>query len=150
MQAVEKLVRKDSFLHNAKALIDWNEVNRKVAIPRSRLGRMGYDADIMIRALVLARWYSLSDRQSEEALGKRLSFMSFCDLSLMDPCPDHATICRFRNALFRHGKYESLMEEIVRQLAELGFEVKNPDRAMVNARVVDSADELPDDDSKEF
>jgi IS5 family transposase len=53
----------------------------------------------MLKALLLQRWYSLSDEGLEEALSDRLSFRRFCGFALDDETPDAKTLCRFRLAL---------------------------------------------------
>ncbi len=46
----------------------------------------------MLKALLLQRWYSLSDEGLEEALSDRLSFRRFCGFALDDETPD-AKMC---------------------------------------------------------
>ena len=69
--------------------------------------------------LLLGQWHSLSDRALEHALRVRLDFMLFCGSSVLDHCPDHTTICRFRQALVRRGLDAQLLTEVNRQLARL-------------------------------
>ena len=54
---------------------------------------------MMFRALLLAQWYDLSDRDLEEALCDRLSFRRFVGLGMEQATPDHTTLCRFRERL---------------------------------------------------
>lgn len=42
----------------------------------------------MFKAMLLQRWYDLSDPELEAALYDRLSFMRFCGLSLVSDKPD--------------------------------------------------------------
>ena len=52
-------------------------------------GRPSYPALLMFKTLLLQSLYGLSDAETEEALGDRLSFRRFVGLSLEDAAPDH-------------------------------------------------------------
>ena len=89
-------------LERVSALIDWKPV--ETLLKQVRGGRMGapaYPALMMFKALLLQRWYGLSDPALEEALKDRLSFRRFVNLPLSEAIPDHATLWRFREALDR-------------------------------------------------
>jgi IS5 family transposase len=69
-------------------------------------GRPGYPLLVMLRVLLLAQWYGLSDPELEDALADRLSFRRFAGLPLAGPVPDETTVCRFRGELARQGLAE--------------------------------------------
>ena len=77
----------------------------------------------VVKALLLQRWYGLSDPAMEEALKDRLSFRRFVGLPLSEAIPDHATLWRFREAL-DGGLCERLFLEIGRQIEVCGFVLK--------------------------
>lgn len=106
-------------------VIDWDAVANLVAPVYSEpTGRPSYPPLVMVKALLLAQWYNLSDPQLEEALADRLSFHRFIGLSLDEPTPDHVTLWRFRQELGRRKLDQALFEEINRQLEVRGLVLK--------------------------
>jgi IS5 family transposase len=105
--------------------IDWQAVE-KVLVPLMRCGQgaPGYPVLVMLKALLLAQWHSLSDEELEAALSDRLSFRAFCGLALADEVPDHSTLWRFREALGQAGLAQAVFEEITRQLDRRGVIVR--------------------------
>lgn len=97
-------------------------------------GRPGYPALVLFKILLLQSLYGLSDAEIEEAVTDRLSFRRFAGLSLMDPVPDHTTVCRFRNELIAAGCLEALFGALDRQLEEAGVVLKRG--TMVDATVI--------------
>ena len=139
MTLVADRVAADNVLRKVDALVDWGRLGQVLGPVRSRLGRAGYDVELMIRVLLLGQWHSLSDRALEHALRVRLDFMLFCGSSVLDHCPDHTTICRFRQALVRRGLDAQLLTEVNRQLAGHGLKVERAPVAVVDATIVESA-----------
>src|SRR5262245_54061366 len=92
--------RLNETLDRIQALIDWTQIETVLAPLRgSHYGAPGYSPLLMLKALLLQQWYSLSDPGLEEALIDRLSFRRFVGLALGEASPDHSTISRFRSAL---------------------------------------------------
>lgn len=120
------------------ALIDWSAVagilSCLYALP---LGRPGYPPDLMMRALLPAQWYGLSDPELEEAPADRLSFRRFVGLSLRDAVPDETVLCRFRASLAANGLAENVMAEIGRQRDARGLILRTG--TIIDASVVDAA-----------
>ena len=84
-------------LERIAALLDWVALEAVLGGLRSApTGRPGYPPLVMLRLLLLAQWYGLSDPELEDALADRLSFRRFAGLPLDGPVPDETTICRFR------------------------------------------------------
>ena len=94
MKLADDRVSQDSTLRKVCALIDWQRLAAVLGPVRSRLGRTGYDVDLMIRVLLLGQWHSLSDRELERALTVRLDFMLFCGQSMIERSPDHGARSR--------------------------------------------------------
>jgi transposase len=63
-------------------------MERLLAPLRAPTGRPGYPPLALLRALLLAQWYQLSDPGLEEALADRLSFRRCCGFSLDDATLD--------------------------------------------------------------
>jgi len=97
-------------------------------------GRPPFDPVLMLKALLLQQWYRLSDAELEEALNDRVSFRKFLGLSLEAACPDHTTLCRFRNRLVDAGLSEKLFGEFEKQMEERGLLLKRG--TMVDASLV--------------
>lgn len=139
MQVIGERVPTDNVLRKINALIDWKRVGWKVGKVRSRLGRAGYDVDLMLRVVLPGQWHSLSDRELEHALTVRLDFMLFCGAAIIDHSPDHSTICRFRDTLVRLGLHEEVLAEVNRQLQAHGLMMQAAPVAVVDATVIESA-----------
>jgi len=99
-------------------------------------GRPCYPAVVMFRLILLQSLYGLSDVETEEAVGDRLSFRRFAGLSLEDAVPDHTTLCRFRNELVSAGLIERLFAELDRQLEQAGVVLKRG--TMLDATVIET------------
>ncbi len=96
----------------------------------------------MLRVLLLAQWYGLSDPELEDALADRLSFRRFAGLPLDGPVPDETTICRFRGGLARRGAArrglaERLLAAVGEQLAARGLVLRRG--TLIDATWVEAA-----------
>ena len=85
-------------------------------------GRPHTDEILMIKLLILAGWYSLSDYELELIAMDRLSFRYF--LAYPEKIPDRSTIWKFREDLTKNGKIHLIWEELQRQLEERGYSIK--------------------------
>lgn len=128
------------------ALLDWSAFARLLAvIPVAVKGEPSFPPLMMFKALLLQRWYGLSDPALEAALYDRLSFQRFAGLSLEDETPDHSTIWRFRERLTKDGLIERLFAELSRQLDARGLLVKQG--TLIDASMVASAARRPRKDA---
>lgn len=128
-------------LERIAGLFDWTRFEKRLKPLRSSLGRKGYPALSMYKALLLQQWYGLSDPGLEEALGDRLSFRRFCGFSLADPTPDETTFVRFRAALAERGLAEKLLAETNRQLDCHGLMLKTG--TLIDASLVEASVSRP-------
>jgi len=126
-------------LERVQSLIDWQQIDTLLAPLRaSRYGAPGYPPLLMLKALLLQQWYSLSDPGLEEALIDRLSFRRFVGLALGEASPDHSTISRFRTALVSQGLSEAVFEAINLQIDAKGLILRQGtiiDATLVEAHV---------------
>lgn len=94
----------NEWLERIAELVEWDSIERLLddvyAAPE---GRPAYPPLVMLRALLLQQWHSLSDPQAEEAISDRVSFRRFVGLSLEAEVPDHSTLSRFRKQLAQRG-----------------------------------------------
>jgi transposase, IS5 family len=88
----------------------------------SRGGRPNVDIVIMVKLLVLQRWFGLSDPELERQVADRISFRIF--LGTTDVVPDFSTVWLFRERLIKSGKSKDLWKELQRQMEEKGYAVK--------------------------
>ena len=134
--------RPEGRLDRIAQMIDWAPLVAIVSrLSTARTGRPSFPREVMIKALLLAQWYRLSDPELEECLADRLSFRRFVGLSLQDQVPDETTVCRFRGALAEHGLTEMLLAEVNRQLEAKHLFVKAG--TIIDASVVQAAVKPP-------
>lgn len=131
-------VKPNAQLEKIDSLVDWTAFEDLLAPLRSApTGRPGYPPLMMLKALLLQQWYSLSDEELEASLGDRLSFRRFLKLSLEDATPDHSTIWRFREALKEAGLTERIFDVLQRQFDARGLLVRRG--TLIDATLVTAA-----------
>lgn len=87
----------------------------------SKGGRPQYDPVMMLKVLILQRYYNLSDDAIEYAILDRLSFMRFLGLTLSDRVPDSKTVWYFRNQLAQGDLIKDIFEKLDRMLNARGI-----------------------------
>lgn len=100
-------------------------------------GRPAWPALTMLKCVLLAKWFGLSDPQLEECLQDRLSFRRFVGLSLTDKTPDETTFVRFRARLREAGLERTLFERTTAELDRRGLLVK--EGALVDATIIEQS-----------
>jgi len=115
--------------------VPWEKLARPVRTlykNNDKGGAPAWPALTMLRCVMLAKWFNLSDPQLEENLKDRLSFRRFAGLSLTDKTPDETTFVVFRRRLREARMERTLFDAVARHLAERGLPVKvrvEPDSA---------------------
>ena len=105
-------------LDDTEALLDWSEIeNLLSSIYSAKTGRPSYPLLTLFTSLLLEIWYTLSDVELAHCLYRDLLFRKFCHLELTGNVPEASTLGRFRNKLVELNLWDSLLEEINRQLA---------------------------------
>lgn len=99
-------------------------------------GAPAWPAVTMLKCMMLAKWFGLSDPQLEEQLKDRLSFRRFVGLSLIDKTPDETTFVRFRKRLREADLDRTLFEAAGRHLEKLGVLVK--EGTLVDATIIEA------------
>jgi len=141
MEAAQR-VPAGHFLRRIEEQIDWQPFQEALAgLYHPRQGRPGYPPLVLFKALLLQRWYNLSDPGLEEAIRDRLSFQRFLGLSFQDSVPDETTFCRFRGTLAQTGLAERLLEVLEAQLAAKGLLVKRG--TLVDATLIQAHSQPP-------
>lgn len=75
----------------------------------------------LFKALLVQRFYNLSDEQTEYQINDRLSFQQFIGWTLADKVPDANTLWDFREALVQAGAFEKLFARFDEQLRTRGL-----------------------------
>lgn len=124
-------------LERLDAAVPWAELAKPIRrLYKSKTGRPPWSAELMLRSLLLAKWFSLSDPQLEECLQDRLSFRRFVGLSLTDTTPDETTFVVFRRRLREAGLQDVLFDRVVRHIEKQGLLVR--DGTLVDATILDA------------
>ena len=133
--------RTSAFLTSVEKVIDFHalaeEIRSDVVRPQPRGGRPFVCVVVMLKCLMLAKWYGLSDPQLEEQLRDRLSFRRFVGLGLSDPTPDETTFVVFRRRLRETGHVETIFERVLDQLRAKGLVLK--EGSLVDATIIQAS-----------
>lgn len=139
--------RTGAFLDRLDKAVPWASLARPIlALPEYRPvkkgqenkgGRPAWPAVTMLKCVMLAKWFGLSDPQLEECLKDRLSFRRFVGLSLNDSTPDETTFVRFRTRLSEAKLDRHLFDATVKHLDGLGLIIK--DGTLVDATIIEQA-----------
>ena len=128
----------DDILSKLNQLINWKPFEKILAkLHPSTVGRPAYNPLLMLKILIIQQIYGHSDPEMEFMLHGNLFYRRFLGLSATDPVPDHSTICRFRKDLLSMNLHRECFQELKRQLAEKGFELKSG--KIIDARLVKAA-----------
>lgn len=103
----------------------------------SRPGERPIDPQVMLRCLMLAKWFNLSDPQLEEQLKDRISFRRFSGLGQADPTPDETTFVKFRKRLRDANLDAVLFDMILKHLQKQGLSVTGG--TIVDARIIEQS-----------
>jgi IS5 family transposase len=128
-----------AFLGRCQELIPWGELadSIKHLFPdQPRGGRPFWPAAVMLKCVMLQKWYGLSDPQLEEQLRDRLSFRRFAGLGLGDATPDETTMVRFRERLREAGCASTVFDAALASLRARGLVLK--EGTIVDATIVDA------------
>jgi IS5 family transposase len=87
----------------------------------SKGGASNWPIVMMIKCMMLQKWFNLSDPMLEEMLLDRLSFRRFVGLTMNDKTPDETTFVIFRKRLDKHGHSATLFDTTVKILRQRGL-----------------------------
>lgn len=112
--------------------------------PNPRGGRPAWPAETMLKCLMLAKWFNLSDPALEEQLLDRLSFRRFVGLSFEDATPDETSFVNFRDRLREARLDEKLFQAVVKYLTRHGVLVR--EGTIVDATIIEQSTGRPRQD----
>ena len=92
-------IPENKFLKSISKVINFEKFRTMLDNSYESIGRCAYDPVILLKILLLQRWYNLSDRAVVVEVADRLSFGQFLGLDITEQPPDDTTLVRFRNRL---------------------------------------------------
>lgn len=122
----EQKVPQDHFLKKLDEVADWDRFAGKLLRyyrGKGKKGQAPYNPAIVLKMLLLAYLYNISERQVEVLANDSLSVACFLGLGADEKAPDHSTLTLFKNRLLERGgqrAYEELFDEIIRIAQEKG------------------------------
>ena len=139
----DRAVPERHFLRELERVVDWTAfTERLVALYRGKgqIGRPPYNPAVMLKMLVMAYLYDLSERNTEAYVNDSLSAKWFLGLAVDEAAPDHSTLTAFKRRILERGGercLQELLEEIIRQASGAGV-------AFGSIQVVDSTHTVAD------
>lgn len=111
------------WLKKVSEKVNWNKFGyRFEKLYDKENGRPAWDPIVLFKALLLAQWYGLSDRDLEEALNDRISFRKFVGIKWEEQSPDASTFAVFRERIL--PVYNKLLKILNQQLEAAGLKIK--------------------------
>ena len=107
-------------------------------------GRPNVAVVVMLKIVMLQKWFSLSDEAIEGMLLDRISFRRFVGLSMHDGTVDATTLVKFRNRLRDHGLMSVLFDMVVTHLRDAGLIVQ--EGTLVDATIIEASKGRTNDD----
>lgn len=83
-------------------------------------GASNWPVVMMIKCMMLQKWFNLSDPMLEEMLNDRISFRRFVGLRIEQKAPDETTFVEFRKRLRKHGHISTLFDKTIEILKARG------------------------------
>ena len=142
----QRIVPRDHFLVKLNQLIDWDALVAPLLPAYQGLAEEGappYSPVVLLKMLVIAYLYNLSERQTEEVVNFQLPVKEFVGLAVDEPAPDHSTLCLFKRRLRQAGRwthFQGINDEILRQALAAGI-------TLGKIQVVDSVHTVADVDN---
>lgn len=123
----ERIVPRDHFLVKLNQLIDWEAFVPPLLPAYQGLAEEGptpYSPVVLLKMLLVAHLYNLSERQTEEVVNFQLPVKEFVGLAVDEPAPDHSTLCLFKRRLRHAGRwthFQGINDEVLRQALAAGI-----------------------------
>jgi len=124
----DRIVPEGHFFRTLNRIIPWERFTKKLVQyyrGRARVGRAPYDPALLLKMLLVAYLYDLSERQVEEMARFNLPVKYFLGLGADELPPDHSTLTAFKRRLLDNGRldaFEELLVEIVSLAGEQRIE----------------------------
>ncbi len=141
-----RAVPRDHFLVRLNQVIDWEAFVPLILPAYPGLGEVGntpYHPVALLKMLVLAHLYHLSERQTEEFVNFNLPAKEFVGLAVDGAAPDYSTLSVFKSRLLECGlwkQFEQIHDAVLQQAEEAGIQLGK-------IQVVDSVHTVADVDN---
>lgn len=124
----DRTIPGDHFLRKLNEVIEWERFSQRlIALYKGngQYGRPPFEPVLLLKMLLLAYLYNLSERQTEGYVNDSMSAKYFLGLALDEAAPDHSTLTKFKERLIRKRtilQFETLLKEIVEMAIAAGVE----------------------------
>ena len=153
----DRVVPRHHFLVQLNQVIDWDSFT-ELLLPTypglAEEGRPPYPPVVLLKMLVVAYLYHLSERQVEEITTYHLAIKEFVGLAVDELAPDHSTLSVCKRRLLAAGGWERLQaicDEVLRQARAAGIrlgQVQVVDSVHTEADVDPEADRRRQEEGK--
>jgi len=123
----DQVVPRDHFFRKLNETLDWRKYTQKMMRwykGKAEYGRPPFDPVVLLKMLLVAYLYHLSERQVEAYINDSMSAKYFLGLGMDQPAPDHSTLTKFKERMIlrkRELKLEQLLADIVQTALEKGI-----------------------------
>jgi len=123
----DQAVPQGHFFRKLNELLDWRKYTQKMMRwykGRAEYGRPPFDPAVLLKMLLVAYLYNLSERQVEAYINDSMSAKYFLGLGVDQFAPDHSTLAKFKERIIlrkREMKLEQLLVDIVQTALERGI-----------------------------
>jgi transposase len=103
----DRVVPANHFLRKLEELVPWDRFTRKLVKRyrgKARQGLPPYDPAVLLKMLLVAYLYNLSERQTEVVASDSLSIKWFLGLGADEAPPDHSTLTALKRRLIDNGQ----------------------------------------------
>jgi IS5 family transposase len=139
----DRAVPQDHFLRELERLVNWAAYTERLLQlykGGAQLGRPPYNPAVILKMLLLAYLYNLSERQTEMYVNDSLSAKCFLGLAVDEAGPDHTTLTVFKGRIIERGG-EALLQEL---LGEIVLQARERGVGFGTIQVVDSTHTVAD------
>jgi IS5 family transposase len=103
----DRVVPKDHFFRKLNAMLDWRKYTQKMMRwykGRAEYGRPPFDPAVLLKMLLVAYLYNLSERQTEQYINDSMSAKYFLGLGMDQFAPDHSTLTKFKRRMIERKR----------------------------------------------
>ena len=122
-----RIVPRDHFLVKLNQIVDWEAFVPQFLSAYQGLaveGRPPYSPVVLLKILIIAYLYNLSERQAEEVVNFQLPVKEFVGLAVDEAAPDHSTLSLFKRRLCEAGRwdyFQTVSDAVLRQAIQSGI-----------------------------
>ena len=113
------VVPEDDFLRQLKEIVPWKRFTEKLIRyyqGKGRMGRPPYDPAMILKMLLLAYLYDLSESDVARFCNRDIPAKYFLGIAVTAKAPDHSTLSAFKRRILQNGRlgaFEEMLREII-------------------------------------